>query len=133
VVLPYMHIMYFDQIHPLHYFLRPPCLFPSFSQFLVGFIALFSYIPIMYFNYIEPPRPSHFPLFLCLAFPHKQSPIYNQIILLIFLGIESTYKQKLDIFFLSLIFLAQHDDLSYMCFIDRIIVYRLRLGQYKWG
>jgi hypothetical protein len=45
----HVYIIYFDQIHPLYYFLIPPLL----KKLLTGFILLFSYMCLKYPDHIH--------------------------------------------------------------------------------
>jgi hypothetical protein len=67
VIFPYMHVMYFDQIHPPLFFIPSP-----FEIILMGFIILFLYMHMKYFTCVYPPHT----LFYSSAGSHpKKSPI----------------------------------------------------------
>jgi hypothetical protein len=55
VVIVYMHTVFFEQVHPLHYIsISSSLLFPFFKQCLVGFCILSMHIYVAYFNPLNP-------------------------------------------------------------------------------
>jgi hypothetical protein len=83
VTFPYVYKMYFDQIYLLYYsfFFSHS---PLFEAILMGFIILFAYMLLKYFNHIHPP------LHLLLSpFPHPHlipavSSFYTCAIIFVF-------------------------------------------------
>jgi hypothetical protein len=85
-------------------------LFPFFKQWLVGFIILSSYIYMQCTSILFTPQ---YP-FLALPPPRKPLKTLPVIIVLIILGLSSTNGQEHAVFgLLSLVYLAQHDDLQF--------------------
>jgi hypothetical protein len=79
-----MHIMYFDQFHPIYIaFLTALPLPPSFLTDFCYYCAIFIHL----FNYFYNIHPITTPLLLSL----KQSPFYNHVILLL-LSLDSTHE-----------------------------------------
>jgi hypothetical protein len=82
-----------------------------FKQFLLGFIMLFSYIYIIYFNHMHPYNPLLFPS--PFGNPLPNSPPLK-IISYYYYQFRSRYERKYAIFvFLSLDHLIQHNDLQF--------------------
>jgi hypothetical protein len=97
----YLHIIQFDQIYPNCVTLsKPLSLLPFFfNSFFCRFPVLFSCTYILYLRNFHTPSPSPF-----LLFPPAGSPLptfYNHVILL-YLGLDSSYNQKHVIFLCEL-------------------------------
>jgi hypothetical protein len=81
-----MHIMHFDQIHPVYITFFQAFLSLPFQQLLVSFLMFISHIHVKYLGHVQPPSLSSLLLPTPTALQSVMSYYY------FFLGLDSIYE-----------------------------------------